>query len=75
MDSGCLSAGLFISFTLLFPSLPPLGLTQILQGVKIGPKPRSEESGGFVLIAEGTKGKEGDTPDTLWQGGAGTRHA
>lgn len=33
-------------------SLSPLSLTQILQGFKIGPKPRSEESGGFVLIAE-----------------------
>lgn len=63
---------LFLSVSL---SLAPLGLTQILQGFKIGPKLRSEQSGRFVLIAEGAKEKEGDTPDALWQGDAGTRHA
>lgn len=62
----------FIYFSLSL-YLPPLGLTQILQGFEIGPKPRSEESGGFVVIAEGAKEKEGDTPGVLWQ--AGTRHA
>lgn len=34
-------------------SLSLLNLTQKLQDFEIGPKPRSEESGGFVLIAEG----------------------
>lgn len=70
--------GLFVFFTLLYlfnspplVSLSPLSLTQILQGFKIGPKPRSEESGGFVLIAEREE-KEGDAPAELWQRAAGT---
>lgn len=46
MDSGCFLRR-FIYLTRALVSLSPLSLTQILQGFK-----GSEESGGFVLIAE-----------------------